>query len=89
MFWSFSRKDYQKTNWWSKTAGAAIGPMLTIRTANTVRKIVCIQKPMPDSLFAIVMLHLQITQEERYLANTLGTPYHAYCRQVFRYLCRK
>ena len=42
VFWSFSRKDYQKTNWWSKTAGAAIGPMLTIRTANTVRKIVCI-----------------------------------------------
>ena len=44
---------------------------------------------MPDSLFAIVMLHLQITQEERYLANTLGTPYHAYCRQVFRYLGQK
>ena len=44
---------------------------------------------MPDSLFAIVMLHLQITQEEQYLANTLGTPYHAYCRQVFRYLGRK
>ena len=42
VFWSFSRKDYQKTNWWSKTAGAAIGPKLTIRTANTVRKIVCI-----------------------------------------------
>ena len=39
IFWSFSRKDYQKTNWWSKTASANIGAKLTIRTANTVRKI--------------------------------------------------
>lgn len=40
IFWSFSRKDYQKTNWWSKTASANISIKLTIRTANTVRKIV-------------------------------------------------
>jgi uncharacterized protein (DUF1697 family) len=40
VFWSFSRKDYQKTNWWSKTAKANISSKLTIRTANTVRKIV-------------------------------------------------
>lgn len=40
VFWSFSRKDYQKTNWWSKTASANISGKLTIRTANTVRKIV-------------------------------------------------
>jgi Uncharacterized protein conserved in bacteria len=40
VFWSFSRKDYQKTNWWSKTASAGISNKLTIRTANTVRKIV-------------------------------------------------
>ena len=39
IFWSFSRKDYQKTNWWSKTASANIGSKLTIRTANAVRKI--------------------------------------------------
>lgn len=39
IFWSFSRKDYQKTNWWSKTASANISSKLTIRTANTVRKI--------------------------------------------------
>lgn len=39
IFWSFSRKDYQKTNWWSKTASANISAKLTIRTANTVRKI--------------------------------------------------
>ena len=40
VFWSFSRKDYQKTNWWPKTAGMNISQKLTIRTANTVRKIV-------------------------------------------------
>lgn len=40
IFWSFSRKDYQKTNWWPKTASAKISTRLTIRTANTVRKIV-------------------------------------------------
>lgn len=40
VFWSFSRKDYQKTNWWSKTASAKISDKITIRTANTVRKIV-------------------------------------------------
>lgn len=40
VFWSFSRKDYRKTNWWSKTAKANIKDKITIRTANTVRKIV-------------------------------------------------
>ncbi len=40
VFWSFRRKDYQKTNWWSKTASANIRNRLTIRTASTVRKIV-------------------------------------------------
>ena len=40
VFWSFSRKDYQKTNWWSKTASTSISKKLTIRTANTVKKIV-------------------------------------------------
>ena len=39
VFWSFSRKDYQKTNWWPRTASAPIGVRLTIRTANTVRRI--------------------------------------------------
>ena len=40
VFWSFSRKDYQKTNWWSRTASSNISDRITIRTANTVRKIV-------------------------------------------------
>ena len=39
VFWSFDRKKYQKTNWWPKTASAEVAPKLTIRTANTVRKI--------------------------------------------------
>lgn len=42
VFWSFSRKDYQKTNWWRETAKANISDRITIRTANTVRKIVCL-----------------------------------------------
>lgn len=33
--------------------------------------------------------HLQILQEERYLADTFGAPYQEYCRHVFRYLGRK
>ncbi len=39
IFWSFSRKDYRKTNWWSKTANSKVSDKITIRTANTVRKI--------------------------------------------------
>lgn len=41
------------------------------------------------SLFAIVMLHLQILQEERYLTEAFGAPYRAYCSRVFRYLGRR
>lgn len=40
IFWSFSRKDYQKTNWYAKTASSLIAHKITIRTANTIRKIV-------------------------------------------------
>lgn len=40
------------------------------------------------SLFAITMLHLQILQEERYLAETFGEEYEAYKKRVFRYLGR-
>lgn len=38
--WSFDRKKYAKANWWRKTASAGIGEMITIRTANTLKKIV-------------------------------------------------
>ena len=40
------------------------------------------------SVFAIVMLHLQILQEERYLANTFGADYEKYKKHVFRYVGR-
>lgn len=41
------------------------------------------------TLFAMVMLHLQILQEEKYLTGCFGEGYQAYCSQVFRYLGRK
>lgn len=39
IFWSFDRKNYAKAAWWQKTASAGIGELITIRTANTARKI--------------------------------------------------
>lgn len=42
VFWSFSRKHYQKTNWWSKTASVKARNKITIRTAKTVKKIMCL-----------------------------------------------
>ena len=41
------------------------------------------------SIFAMIMLHLQILQEEQYLVNAFGAPYQEYCRHVFRYWGRK
>lgn len=41
------------------------------------------------SLFAIVMLHLQILQEERYLEETFGAEYTQYKAKTYRYLGRR
>ena len=41
------------------------------------------------SVFAMVMLHLQILQEERYLESAFGAAYAAYKKQVCRYLGRR
>lgn len=41
------------------------------------------------TLWAAVMLHLQVLQEERYLVTAFGQPYQDYCKQVRRYLGRK
>ena len=41
------------------------------------------------SAFAIIMLHLQILQEERYLAENYEEEYREYRKHVFRYLGRK
>lgn len=41
------------------------------------------------SVFAIIMLHLQILQEEAYLSTVFGADYEKYCNEVYRYLGRK
>ena len=41
------------------------------------------------TIFAIIMLHLQILQEERYLASVFGEDYQKYRYKVFRYLGRR
>ena len=41
------------------------------------------------SAFAIIMLHLQILQEERYLTENYGDSYREYRKHVFRYLGRR
>lgn len=39
--------------------------------------------------FAVVMLHLQILQEEKYLTEVFGAEYQEYRKQAFRYLGRR
>ena len=39
IFWSYILKDYRKTNWWSKTASTSISNSITVRTANTMKKV--------------------------------------------------
>jgi len=39
IFWSFDLKNYRKSNWWIKTASSSIKDQITIRTANTIKKI--------------------------------------------------
>lgn len=41
------------------------------------------------TVFAIVMLHMQILQEEKYLTSVFGTEYLEYRHQVYRYLGRR
>lgn len=40
------------------------------------------------TVYAMVMLHLQIKQEEKYLVDSFGKEYQAYQKQVRRYLGR-
>ena len=40
IFWSYDLKNYRKSNWWVKTASTSIKDKITIRTANTVRKLI-------------------------------------------------
>ena len=46
IFWSFDLKNYRKSNYWVKTASTDIKDKITIRTANTMRKILEICKRM-------------------------------------------
>lgn len=39
--------------------------------------------------FAVVMLHMQILQEERYMESTFGEEYLSYKKRVLRYLGRR
>lgn len=39
IFWTFDRKAYRKCHWWKKTASPGIAEKLTIRTANTVKRV--------------------------------------------------
>ena len=44
IFWSYDLKNYRKSNWWVKTASTNIKDKITIRTANTMKKILEICK---------------------------------------------
>ena len=39
IIWSYDLKNYRKSNWWNKTASTSIRDRITIRTANTMRKV--------------------------------------------------
>lgn len=39
IFWSYDLNNYRKSNWWTKTASSSIKDRITIRTANTMRKV--------------------------------------------------
>ncbi|MEG1170071.1 MAG: DUF1697 domain-containing protein, partial [Erysipelotrichaceae bacterium] len=39
IFWSFDMTKYTKANWWKKTASKGISENITIRTANTLKKL--------------------------------------------------
>ena len=44
IFWSYDLKKYRKSNWWVKTASTEIKDKITIRTANTMKKVLEICK---------------------------------------------
>ena len=44
VFWSYDLKNYRKSNWWCKTASTNIKDNITIRTANTMKKLLEICK---------------------------------------------
>ena len=39
IFWSFDLNHYKRSNWWQRTATEPVKDWITIRTANTMRKL--------------------------------------------------
>ena len=39
IYWSFDLNNYQKSNWWIKTASTYVKDYITIRTFNTIQKL--------------------------------------------------
>ena len=39
IFWSYTLKDYRKSKWWAKTRSADIANKITVRTGNTISKV--------------------------------------------------
>lgn len=39
IFWMYKLKDYRKSTWWVKTASSDVKDFITIRTKNTVKKL--------------------------------------------------
>ena len=44
IFWSYKLSEYRKTNWWSKTASTNIKDFITIRTGNSILKLIELAK---------------------------------------------
>ncbi len=44
IYWSFDLKNYRKANWWIKTASTNIKDKITIRTVNTISKLLELYK---------------------------------------------
>lgn len=44
IFWSYDLENYRKSNWWIKTASTSIKDSITIRTANTIKKLLEMSK---------------------------------------------
>ena len=39
IFWSYNLKNYKKSTWWIKTASTSIKDSITIRTDNTMKRV--------------------------------------------------
>lgn len=63
--------------------------MISVQKIGIRMKLFCNPLTISLSLFAVVMLHLQILQEEKYLTQTFGDSYKKYKKSTARYLGRR